>query len=550
MIKHSKMIKISKNDNIFDIIYKIEKEKNSSRDKIILEFPFWHPVLHNYFYLKTLTNKYKNKKIIIITTDLASKKIGKDLWIKYSLIKNTDFIEKNDNNIIKYNYSFVEYAKYEIKKYLNLFKSKVFKNTKINSIKNKYKNQKINISIFLFMLAIVSIIFLYIFFFALNKTIIYITPEIEVQTKSKNFIFNSKVNPIYKKRNEEQIKEINKHIELKYNYKTTWIKQEKKYRAKTTINFINKFPQEIKLLPNTRLLTASWILFETQNWVKIPAAKTNNNWDLIPWIKEAEIIAKTFDNKWIFIGARANTTSTWILLTLPWLKENQDKLFAKTISPITWWKNIYTHIISKDDINNSVKILKEKLRKKAIEEVNKQINEENKANNITYKILNIDNIFKFKNIDIQLPKNIEAWKKLTNFYLTWKLDVSTYAYNIDSIISKLKNEINESIIPDKEKILSINDKSIRISNIIYRQENPFYLKATVEIEYFVEYNFENEDDSYIQRLKNTIAWLPKDEAEKILINENKISNAKIEIKPFFLKKVSPFFNNIEFVIEN
>ncbi len=543
------MIKISKNDNIFDILYKIEKQKNSSKNKIILEFPFWHPVLHNYFYLKTLVNKYKDKKIIIVTTDLASKKIWKNLGIKYSLIKNTDFIEKDENNILKHNYSFIEYAKYELKRYLNLFKSKVFKNKKLNSIKNKYKNQKINISIFVFMLFIVSLIFLYIFFFALNKTTIYVTPEIEVQTKSKNFIFNSQ-NSIYKRKNEEKIKEFKQNINLEYNYKTTGIKQEKKYKAKTTINFINKFPQEIKLLPNTRLLSSSWLLFETQNWVKIPAARKNNAWELIPWIKEAKIIAKTFDNKWIFIGSRANTTSTGIFLKLPWLKENQNKLFAKTITPTVWWKDIYTHVVSKDDLENSKKILREKLRKKAIKEINKQIENENKTNNITYKILNIDNIFKFKNIKINTPKNIKTGEKLKNFYLSWSLDVSTYAYNRDSIISKLKNEINASIIPEKEKILSINNKSIRISNIIYRQDNPFYLKGTVEIEYFVEYNFENEDDSYIQRLKATIAWLPKQEAEKILINENKISNVKIEIKPFFLNNVSKFFNNIEFIIED
>jgi hypothetical protein len=89
--------------------------------------------------------------------------------------------------------------------------------------------------------------------------------------------------------------------------------------------------------------------------------------------------------------------------------------------------------------------------------------------------------------------------------LTGSLDTSTYTYNINSVISKLKDEIQDSIIPKKQRILSINEQSIRISNIIYRQEKPFYLKATIEIEYYIEYNFENEDDSYIQRLKNTIA---------------------------------------------
>jgi len=547
------MIKVSKNDNIFDVLLKIQKEETPSKNKVILEVPFWHSILHNYISLKTIVNKIWNKKLIIITKDINSKKIWKSLGIKYSIIKNNDFIENKQENILKYNYSFFEYAKYEINKYLNLFKSKVFKNQKITTLQKKYlkyQKQKSSIFIFILLLWIVSLIFLYIFFFALNKTTIYITPEIEVQTKSKNFIFNSKIDPYYKKKNEQEIKEFKDHVELSYNYKTTWIKQKEKYKARTTVNFINKFDSEIKLLPHTRLLSSSWILFETQNWVKIPPAIKNNAWELIPWIKQADIIAKTFDNKWIFIWKKANTTASWITLILPWLKENKDMLIAKTTKEISGWQDIYTHIVSKDDIENSIKILKEKLRKKAIEDLNKKIEEENKANNVTFKILNIDNTFKFKNIKTKILEDVKTGEKRTSFNLSGSLDTSTYTYNIDSVISKLKKEIQDSIIPEKQRILSINNQSIRISNIIYRQENPFYLKATIEIEYFVEYNFEKQDDSYIQRLKNTIAWLPKDEAEKILINENKISNARIEIQPFFLNNVSKFFNNIEFIIQD
>jgi len=547
------MIKVSKNDNIFDVLLKIQNEQTPSKNKVILEVPFWHPILHNYVSLKSIVNKIWNKKLIIITTDISSKKIWKNLWIKYSIIKNTDFIENKQENILKYNYSFFEYAKYEINKYLNLFKSKVFKNQKITTLQKKYlkyQKQKSNIFIFILLLWIVSLIFLYIFFFALNKTTIYITPEIEVQTKSKNFIFNSKIDPYYKKKNEQEIREFKDHVELSYNYKTTWIEQKEQYKAKTTVNFINKFDSEIKLLPHTRLLSSSWILFETQNWVRVPPAIKNNAWELIPWIKQADIIAKTFDNKWIFIWKRANTTASWITLILPWLKENQDMLIAKTTKEISWWQDIYTHIVSKDDIENSINILKQKLRKKAIEDLNKKIEEENKTNNVTFKILNIDNTFKFKNIKTKILEDVKTGEKRTSFNLSGSLDTSTYTYNIDSVISKLKKEIQDSIIPEKQRILSINNQSIRISNIIYRQENPFYLKATIEIEYFVEYNFEKQDDSYIQRLKNTIAWLPKDEAEKILINENKISNARIEIQPFFLNNVSKFFNNIEFIIQD
>ncbi len=544
------MIKITKQDNIFNILYKIEKSKKNKENKIILNFPFWHPVLYNYISLKSIINKIWNKKLIIITNDINSKKIWKQLWIKYSIIKNRDFINDNNQNLLKYNYTFFEYFKYEINKYISFFKKKIFKNQKIIDIKKKYKKQKSNIFIFILMLLIVSLILLYIFFFALNNTTIYITPEIKEHTQEKNFIFNINANSLYKRNNEEKVKLFKDKIKLNFNYKTTGIKQTDSNKAKTTIEFINKFKTEVKLLPHTRLMTSSWILFETTNWVKIPAAIENNNKELIPWIKKATIISKTFDNKWIFIWKRANNSASWILLTLPWLKNNQDKLYAKTLKPITDWKDIYTHIVTKDDLKNSIKILKDKLIKKAVNKLNQDISTSNKTNNVTFKILNINNIFHFTNIKTKIIENVKAWDNIKAFDLSWSINTSVYTYNIDSVISKLTKEINNFIIPWKEKILSINNKSIRISNIIYWPTKPFNMKATVEIEYFTEYNFENEDDWYINMLKNTITWLPKQEAEKILINENKISNAQIKIKPFFLNKVSPFANKIKFIIKD
>ena len=53
------MIKVNNNDSIIDIIQQIQKEK---KDEIIIEFPFWHPILHNYLSLKILNNtkQFKN----------------------------------------------------------------------------------------------------------------------------------------------------------------------------------------------------------------------------------------------------------------------------------------------------------------------------------------------------------------------------------------------------------------------------------------------------------------------------------------------------------
>ena len=86
------MIKVSNKDSIIDIIKKIESSK---KNEIVLEFPIWNSILHNYTSLKILKNKVKNKNLVIVTSDVNAKKIWKNLWIKFSIIKDEEHWSKN-----------------------------------------------------------------------------------------------------------------------------------------------------------------------------------------------------------------------------------------------------------------------------------------------------------------------------------------------------------------------------------------------------------------------------------------------------------------------
>jgi len=72
------MIKINKTDNIFNIISKIKPHITKSK-KLVLEFPFGHNVLYNKVALQSLKNSFPENKIIIVTTDILSKKIIKEV---------------------------------------------------------------------------------------------------------------------------------------------------------------------------------------------------------------------------------------------------------------------------------------------------------------------------------------------------------------------------------------------------------------------------------------------------------------------------------------
>ncbi|MEA3386880.1 MAG: hypothetical protein U9Q66_00285 [Patescibacteria group bacterium] len=66
------MIKIYDSETITEIIRKIiECEDN----EIILDFPFNHPILHNYIFLKMIKAKAGHKRVTIVTNDIVSRNI-------------------------------------------------------------------------------------------------------------------------------------------------------------------------------------------------------------------------------------------------------------------------------------------------------------------------------------------------------------------------------------------------------------------------------------------------------------------------------------------
>jgi hypothetical protein len=60
-------------------------------------------------------------------------------------------------------------------------------------------------------------------------------------------------------------------------------------------------------------------------------------------------------------------------------------------------------------------------------------------------------------------------------------------------------------LDDIEKVLFLNDDSLRIANIINKKEKPLEIKATAQIEAFFSHNFLTKKNNYINKLKNIIS---------------------------------------------
>ena len=170
-------------------------------------------------------------------------------------------------------------------------------------------------------------------------------------------------------------------------------------------------------------------------------------------------------------------------------------------------------------------------------------------NNVKYEILWASWMIKYSDFQFSWIENLKEWDEIEEFEIFWTLKTTAYAFNKEVVMNKLRNIIKEWLLTNVESIFSIDESSFAIVNEIWREENPFRIKATAQVRVWYIQNFLSEKNNFVEKLKHQIAWLPIEEAEKILINTWKVSNVNIEVRPFFIKNISKIVDNIKFEIK-
>lgn len=541
-------IKINDNDNLFDIIKKISKD-NSKDNSIYLEVDDNYS-LKNYLNLKVLISRFSWKKIAIITSDWELKKIWEKLWIRYFYKwDDIEFEEKfSKTNVLKHNFTFVQYLKYEIKKiflkYFFIIRKKA---------KKTYNNKKYTPESHIFLLVIWVILSFsllsFIFYFAVSKTYVYIKPELWVKTVSRNMVFSENDNEnVFDNKNIIKVNPISMDtsLELPFNISTIDKMSAKNSYWKAVI--YNELNTEQIFKPNTRFVTDDWLIYRSNDWIKVPPSSKSEDWKIIAWETETILLADMYDKSWKIIWIRWNIPEGTLLM-IPWLKFNRDKIYAKTIEAFHDWEDPKIKVLSQEEYEKFVWIITEKIKSKALSDLKDKIKTLNNNSSSNFQILPINNILVYKIWQIELLNWVKIGDKLSEVKLKWSGSLSTYVYDKNSTIFYLKTILNENILLWTEKLIWVNEDSLRISNILNQTVNPFYMKATTELDSTISYNFEDSTNNLTRKLKNLIANTSKKEATSILLNDSNIANIKIEFSPFWLTRVSNNPDNIEFIIE-
>jgi hypothetical protein len=126
--------------------------------------------------------------------------------------------------------------------------------------------------------------------------------------------------------------------------------------------------------------------------------------------------------------------------------------------------------------------------------------------------------------------------------------IQAVVYDRTATIAYLKTKFAESLLYGTDKDLGVQEDSLKIAGVLSRVPDNSRIKATVEINAKVTYDFENINNQLTKNLKNLVAGLSAEEAKKTLINDGHISSVDIRFSPFWLSHVSTNTDNIDFVI--
>lgn len=547
------MITIQLDDTIIDIIQKIESD-DSGWD-IQLDIPVWHPLLHNYISLKILRNKVpKNKRLIIITSDRLSRKIGQSLWIEYSLIRNKEIIQdEKKSEIMKKNFTIWEYLWYQIKHYKNEFFDIFEQNKKISSLRKnaKWLQETMPLNLFFFLFAASLFIFFTIYYVAISKTFVTIRPEVSVRKEVLNFTLTEEQSwSILSDSRNIEVQRISKIAEIRETFWTSIREAKDNQAASWEIRIYNFTPENISLVPNTRFMTEDGIVFDIDSWIQVPAWSTDNFWESDPWVIEVVVSARTQDREWNITGMRWNIWSG-TTLTLPGLWEDfTDIVYAEAITDFDGGSEEFVSRIAQSDIDIATRIMTERLRNEVLEQLRFDIFEDNLLNNRQRSLLTLPRTLDFWTPQISVVDNLKAWDIADSFELQWIIELRWFKYNEWEIVQRLRRRVNERQLSGIEKILQVDSSSLKAIELLNRQENPFRLTASFEIEVISEHDFLHDNNDYIEQLKERIRWIDTNEAERILLNDTFISYVDIQNRPFFRRNVSTLPRNIYFRVQS
>lgn len=469
------------------------------------------------------------------------------IWAEKSWVRAEFDREYAKKDLLTHNLSMWEYFLYELRRGVEyvkfLFTRKRWK-TPIHTIKKRSPNTFLIVAWLIMSLSLL----VFIFHFAVSKTYVFVVPQTTVRPISANIIFTQtpgQSGALVAVKNEVRLKKVSIPVEYSMRFTIETIDQNSATSAGGRITVYNELTTPQAMKPNTRFISEDGIVYKTEEWINVPAARESNGVTEIGAV-EVYVKAEALDEGGRIVWSRGNIP-TGTYLSIPGLKFNREKVYAKTKENFIGWADSAVRVITKAELEKWKNILREQLKRSARTSLEEWLRSENENNSEDYALLMGEAL-------VLTGENIviASWEKIGDpaEEIELKGSINAYAliYDRKAVINYLATIFREKLLLGTDKELAIHEDSLRLTNTITRDDNDMNIKATMEMNTTITYDLENSSNELTRRMKVMIAGLPKKEAIGRLIAEGRVHEVEIDFSPFWLTRVSSNLDNIEFVI--
>lgn len=449
-------------------------------------------------------------------------------------------------DILAHNLSMLEYLLYEIRRWwayiLFFFSKKGIKKERIIHIHKSSPNLFLMISGL-----IVSVtLLLFIFHFAVSKTFVHITPQITVRPISANVIYSISSGSILEGKNVFPLKYLTIPVEYTMQFTLDTVDPNSTANSEWIATIYNELNTEQALKPFTRLVTDNGEVFRTKSWVNVPPSRSQSGITEM-WSIDVELVADPNDEAWRVIWSRGNIPKG-TNLSIPGLKFNRDKVYAKTKDDFTGGSDPRVHVVTETEVAKFKGILHEQLLRVARTELQTKLDGNKKDSWEDYSLLMGDGVsFTWETIDISSG---QKYGDVANeISLRWRVSVTAMIYDRAATITYLTEVFRESLLHGTDKELAIHPDTLHMTNIVSRAEDGSRIKVTMEMNASITYDFENVANELTRHMKVLIAGLSQKDAVDRLLNDGHVKEVTIDFSPFWIRQVSSNIDNVEFIIK-
>jgi hypothetical protein len=294
--------------------------------------------------------------------------------------------------------------------------------------------------------------------------------------------------------------------------------------AVTTLRITNKAEEEYSLKKGTRVTNQAGMVFRLQTSVHIDAGGSET----------VKAKADPEDQYGQTLGERGNIPAG-VRFDFPGLtKEERQLVYAENITPGTGGRTASRKVLQAKDLQ----IASEQLKTKLLADAQVIAEEKRQAWNLSHpnerlEFLRKDDVIKKVFSGFVVPTG-DLGKPLSSITVEGNIIYVPFAYDVAGVLNMVKDDIIVHTVEDKRVILdSLTSDRLRVYIIDY-DDNFTWIKITADLLGLQEFILDPLTPAgarFGKRVRETIAGLPKKEAERILRNFNEVERVDLRMWP-------------------